>query len=275
VSIQTGVDCDGKEAKKKRLNFRIYCSFIFKKHNYFQKMTDFQINKWQEILSAEVAQTMGIRLLYERYERFLNKLESESDETIFIEIQYFKVRLAVQYVEMAYFSKAKKLLESILVNLKERDFGNYPRLQNEVLLGLLKCEVHFKNPLASERIAKIQINPNFINAPYFFKNLSWESNNLYWLNKVKWIAFLGLVFIYLSFISSSFNLSLGFDLHKIGGFLIGGSWIYFIINKDNLSYTPLEIIIRPNTTRKWLNARFGWKLGKQDDLVHQKEKVRE
>jgi hypothetical protein len=241
-------------------------------------MTDFQINKWQEILSAEAAQTMGIRLLYERYERFLNKLESQSDETIFIEIQYFKVRLAVQYVETAYFSKAKKLLESILVNLKERDFGNYPRLQNEVLLGLLKCEVHFRNPLASERIAKTQINPNFINAPYFFKNLLFESNNFYWSSKVIWIAFFGFVLLYLSFIVNLFDLNLSFDLGEIwtiGLILIGVSWVYYLLNKDQLSYTPLQMIIRPNAIRKWLNARFGWKLGKQDDLVHQKEKVRE
>ncbi len=169
-------------------------------------MTDFQIKKWYEIKYAEANQTMGVVLLYERYERFLKKLEVDSDEVIFIEIQQFKIRLAIQHIQTAYFAKAKIILKSVIEQLEKRDFlGKHPKLYNRALLGLLKCEVHFKNALEAERIAKIRINRDYIEEPAYFRNLLWKSNNSYWLKRVQWIAFFGFACAFWSAFSVYYN----------------------------------------------------------------------
>ena len=82
-------------------------------------MTDFQIKKWYEIKYAEANQTMGVVLLYERYGRFLKKLEVDSNEVIFIEIQQFKIQLAIQHIQTAYFAKAKIILKSVIEQLEK------------------------------------------------------------------------------------------------------------------------------------------------------------
>ncbi len=222
----------------------------------------------QQILKLEKDPKYDILWLLQRYEKFILTYNDRDDIEGVIQLQKFKIRLAIQLINTHFFKKAYNYLNNARMILLTAELNEqFPFLYNRVLLGLLKCTVYLKLVSESEIIAKNWIDPNFIEEMKLYKELKYQSNLTYWAYKLNYIMYIGCL---LAVIPNIFNLLYGVEylilIRYIGLGVVVIGYIYKKLNLDIVSIDPLEFFVRENTFRSRLNEQYGWNLGKQPEL---------
>jgi len=227
-----------------------------------------------ERIVGERKQGRGNILIYETHQRLMDKPRIFDSEEVCMQMVFFRMGVAKDYMALSNYFAASTVLERAKLDLRAyRTRPEGEKTYQMILLGLLKCYVYRREPLKSERIAKIEIRAEYLVEVKYYRQLALESNKMYWSQKMSWFTLIVILSILINTISFA---ALGFIASDIQKVIIWLTMVlyyltsgYQILNQDCLSLDPLEIFTTENHLRNWLNRRFGLTLGGQPDVTQE------